>query len=160
MELNFVRGRGKNHLTKESKNETVNKNGCVWNTSRVVLSTTFVPLGRRKLFLHAKNLTTYGPINTAQEKSENAEKSRDYSDVIIFEKLRHSKCFLSTQKQRHCFQIPPLKIVFEKIRFRDSSARWPGRDIDSFYPHLFFYLRHFLSATSFFFLSATSFFHP
>lgn len=29
MELNFVRGRGKNHLTKESKNETVNKKLCL-----------------------------------------------------------------------------------------------------------------------------------
>ena len=87
-----------------------------------------------------------------------SEKSRDYCDVIIFERLRHSKCFLSTRKQRQYFQILLLKIVFEKIPFRDSLVRWPGRDIDFFYPQLFFFIWDiFLSVTSYFYLRFISF---
>ena len=48
-----------------------------------------------------------------------AEKSRDYRDAIVFEKLHFKMFYVRTKTKSRRFQIfPGLKSVFEKLRFR------------------------------------------
>ena len=129
MEFNFVRGRGKKSL-----DERVQKRNCKQEVVSGTQVGWFFQLHSfryivENYFYARKSDHLWPRQHCAREiwKRNNqllfwiclrktwSEKSRDYCDVIIFEKLRHSKCFLSTRKQRQYFQILPLKIVFEKI---------------------------------------------
>ena len=52
-------------------------------------------------------------------------KSRDYCDVIVFQKAPFSKYLVSTRK--HTASVSSgLKNVFEKLRFRDGLAWTAG----------------------------------
>ena len=56
-------------------------------------------------------------------------KSRDYHDVIIFEKLRFQNVFRLHENEKLAFSnFPSLKSVFEKLRLREGLAWTVGLD--------------------------------
>ena len=94
----------------------------------------------------ASFLEVQGPVHTKPEelktqqslvifdlclKKTRSEKSRDYHDVIVFEKFHFQKGFPSTRKRKLVFlNFSDLKSIFEKLRFRDGLVWTVGLTIE------------------------------